>query len=247
MEIINIKSLTKKYGNLLILSGINFSVNESEFISVVGPFGCGKTTLIKIIAGLIDDYSGEIKINGDSPLIARRNRKIGYSSQKTVLLPWRNVFQNIFLPKEIAGRNTNSKNLKLIKELNIYIHRNKFPHQISGGTQQLVSIIRSLILDPDILLLDEPFSSLDEITRSEMQSYLQRIHRETKKTTIMITHSIPEAVFLSNKVIILSSQPSRVKRIMSINMKKRDENIRYSKEFNKYVSLIRSQLKNAKN
>lgn len=241
---IRIESLSKSYENFLILDDINLNIKDGEFVSILGSFGCGKTTLMKIIGGLIDDYQGTIKINGVDPIEILKKRKIGFCFQKANLLPWRNIIKNISLPLELNDdKESLNKSKKLLKMVELESIASKKIWEISGGTQQLVSILRSLALDPNILLLDEPFSSIDEISRSKLHSKLIKMHQKTKQTIIMITHSIDEAVFLSDKIIVLTKNPAKIKKIIKIDFPKRDESIKNSKKYISYVKKIRTLLK----
>lgn len=245
MKAIEIRTVSKQYQRgFFALRDLSFSVNEGSFVSIVGPFGCGKSTLLELVAGLNEDYTGEIKIKGESPRTVRQRRKVGYVFQRPTLLPWRNVFQNIVLPLEIAGVKEERKAFELLRMVELGDLVGKMPCELSGGMQQLVSIVRSLILNPDILLLDEPFSSIDEINREKMHTHLLRIHKITNKTTLLVTHSLPEAVFLSEKVIVLTPSPGRVKKVVDIYLSERGERVLFSEEFLNYVKIIREELKN---
>lgn len=245
MDFIEVKSVTKEYAKgFYALQDLNFSVDEGDFVSVVGPFGCGKTTLLNLLGGVTEDYSGTIKIKGKAPKEVKKNRKIGYVFQKPTLLPWRNVIQNITLPQEIAGIKDEQRAYHLLEKVKLGGLSLKMPYELSGGMQQLVSIVRALILDPDILLLDEPFSCIDEINRAKMHDYLLEIHGQTNKTTIMVTHSLAEAVYLAEKVIVLTPRPSRVKKIFSIDFENRNEAITLSEKFINYIKIIKQELIN---
>lgn len=241
---IEIKSLSKSYRDFLVLDDINLDIRDGEFVSILGSFGCGKTTLMKIIGGLIDDYQGTVKVNGVDPVEILKKRKIGFCFQKANLLPWKNVIKNISLPLELNDDKKNlDKSTKLLKMVELESIALKNIWEISGGTQQLVSILRSLALDPSILLLDEPFSSIDEISRDKLHSKLIRMHQKTKQTIIMITHSIDEAVFLSDKIIVLTKNPAKIKKIIKINLPKRDQTIKNNKIYISYLKKIRTLLR----
>lgn len=247
MKIIDVQSVTKQYQEgFYALRNLSFSVEEGDFVSIVGPFGCGKSTLLEIMAGIREDYSGIIKIRGQSPEYARLNRRIGYVFQKIILLPWRNVIQNIMLPQEIAGLKNEKKAYDLLEMAGLKNIAKKMPHELSGGMQQLTSVIRSLMLNPDIILLDEPFSSIDEINRAKMHVRLLEIHKQTNKTIILVTHSLSEAIFLSNKIIVFTSHPGKVKKIIDINLPNRGDDIIFSKEFLNYVKIVKAELVNDK-
>jgi len=245
MAIIEVKSVTKEYQKgFLALKDLTFSIEEGNFVCIVGPFGCGKSTLLELIAGIQSDYKGTIKIREKNPEEARLERRIGYTFQRPTLLPWRNVIQNIMLPLEIARVKDNQRAYNLLGMVGLSHLAKKAPYELSEGMQQLISIVRSLVLNPDILLLDEPFSSIDEINRTKMHLHLLKIHQQTNKTTLLVTHSLSEAVFLSEKIIIMTSNPGRTKRIIEVNLPTRNEEILFSEEFLNYLKIIREELKN---
>jgi len=245
---IEIKEITKYYNDLLVLDKINFRVREGEFVSVIGPSGCGKTTLLKIIGGLTKSNEGKVKIGEDTAEIALKKRKFGFVFQNPVLLPWRNVVKNIELPLEIMGsKNSKKTPHALLKIVGLEGFEKYYPNQLSGGMQQRVAIARALIFEPSILLMDEPFGALDEITRSHMNSELLRIwQKEEEKTStiIFVTHSISEAVFLSDRVIVLSKRPAKIEAIINIDLPKpRTARIKNSKEYFYLIKCLTKILK----
>ena len=245
MSLISISSLNKSYGNRPVIKDFSFNVEDGEFISLVGPYGCGKSTLFRLISELDAKYEGEITINGVKPETARKERRIGYCFQKPTLLPWRTVRENLLLPFDIASIRYDETLLNdYLSLVGLLSFSNSSIKELSGGMQQLTAIIRGLILNPDILLLDEPLSSIDEINREKIQEKLLRIHNDSKKTTLMITHSINEAVFLSDRVIVLSSRPMTIKGVVEIKFKERNKTLRYSDEYIKTVKKIRDLLEN---
>jgi NitT/TauT family transport system ATP-binding protein len=195
------------------LSGINLTVDRGAFVSLIGPSGCGKTTLLRVIADLEKPTGGTIAVNGVSPEQARLNRAYGYVFQAAALYPWRTIARNVGLPLEIMGYDSKQReervksNLELV---NLTGFDRKFPWQLSGGMQQRASIARALSFDPDLLLMDEPFGALDEIVRDHLNEQLLELWAKTEKTVIFVTHSIPEAVFLSTRIVVMSPRPGRI-------------------------------------
>ena len=200
-------------GRVHALSNVDLTVREGEFVSFIGPSGCGKTTLLRVIADLEQATGGSITVGGVSPADARAARLYGYVFQAAALLPWRTVLANVTLPLEIFGvpeaerAERAAKNLALV---NLDGFEKKFPWQLSGGMQQRASIARALAFDPRLLLMDEPFGALDEIVRDKLNLQLLKLWAETAKTVIFVTHSIPEAVFLSSKIVVMSPRPGRI-------------------------------------
>ena len=200
-------------GPLYALSDVDLDVEAGDFVSLIGPSGCGKTTLLRIIADLERPTAGTIRINDLTPAEARLGRQYGYVFQAPALYPWRTVERNVMLPLEIMGypaaerRDRARRNLELV---NLKGFERKFPWQLSGGMQQRASIARALSFDPKLLLMDEPFGALDEIVRDNLNLQLLRLWHETRKTVIFVTHSIPEAVFLSTRIVVMSPRPGRI-------------------------------------
>jgi len=229
------------------LSGINMKVNSGDFVSLIGPSGCGKTTLLRVIADLEKPTSGTISVEGKSPNQARLDRSYGYVFQTPALLPWRNIESNIHLPLEMSGYSkSEQKKLseKYLSLVSLTGFEKKYPWQLSGGMQQRVSIARALSFDPDMLLMDEPFGALDEITRDRLNEELLRLWEQTQKTVVFVTHSIPEAVFLSSKIVVMSARPGKIIDVIDTNFPKdRNLDIRESKEFLKVSQLVREGLK----
>ncbi len=195
------------------LSNIDLTIARGEFVSFIGPSGCGKTTLMRVIADLERATSGQVSVNGMSPEQARQQRAYGYVFQAAALYPWRNVVKNVMLPLEIMGlpaAQRESRALKQLELVGLKGFERKYPWQLSGGMQQRVSIARALALQPEMLLMDEPFGALDEITRDHLNEQLLRLWESTGKTVIFVTHSISEAVFLSNRIVVMSPRPGRI-------------------------------------
>jgi NitT/TauT family transport system ATP-binding protein len=229
------------------LSGINMKVNSGDFVSLIGPSGCGKTTLLRVIADLEKPTSGTISVEGKSPNQARLDRSYGYVFQTPALLPWRNIESNIHLPLEMSGYSKSEQkklSQKYLSLVSLTGFEKKYPWQLSGGMQQRVSIARALSFDPDMLLMDEPFGALDEITRDRLNEELLRLWEQTQKTVVFVTHSIPEAVFLSSKIVVMSARPGKIIDVIDTNFPKdRNLDIRESKEFLKVSQLVREGLK----
>jgi len=246
MNSIELQSVSKEYRKgFFALRDLTFSVEEGSFVSVVGPFGCGKTTLLNLLSGITEDYYGTIRIKGKSPVETRKTRKIGYVFQSPTLLPWRTVLKNVTLPQEIAGVNGDEERARyFLKMTNLEDFAQSKPHELSGGMQQLVSIIRSLMLDPDVLLLDEPFSSIDEINKTRLHNELLKIHKQTNKTTVLVTHSLAEAVYLSDKVIVLTPNPGKIKAVIDIDLPARDDKVVLSDKFVGYLRTVKTELAN---
>lgn len=211
-----------------VLGGVNLTVASGEFLSIIGPSGCGKSTLLRVVADLLDPLSGDIQILGKSPSAARREREVGFVFQDPTLLPWRTVKANIELPCAIGGKRTadapKGRSAELSKMLGIDDLGNRYPRQLSGGQRQRVAIARALLTEPKLLLMDEPFGALDEITRDRLNDELLRIWRRTGTTVLFITHSIMEAVYLGQRVMVLGSRPGRVLSIKDLRDAKTPDN-----------------------
>ena len=207
-------------GPVQALSGIDLAIEDGEFVSLIGPSGCGKTTLLRVIADLERATSGMVAVNGMTPQAAREHRAYGYVFQAPALYPWLSVARNIALPLEIMGvcKDERAERVKRGLELvGLTGFENKFPWQLSGGMQQRASIARALSFDPALLLMDEPFGALDEIVRDKLNEQLLRLWERTKKTVVFVTHSIPEAVFLSTRVVVMSPRPGRIHDVIDCN------------------------------
>lgn len=226
------------------LDGVSFGVYPGEFVSVVGPSGCGKSTLLNILAGLLTKTSGNVSLR-DAP-IHGPTRDVGMVFQGAVLLPWRTVLENALLPIEIHHLPVVAyaeKARKLLAEVGLQGFEEKYPFELSGGMQQRTSIVRALIHDPAVLLMDEPFGALDAMTRDQMNMLLQKLWLDTAKTVVFITHSIPEAVFLADRVIVMSPRPGRIVEILTVPFSRpRDFDLTTTAEFGELVRDIRHHL-----
>ena len=229
------------------LKDVSLEVEEGDFVSFIGPSGCGKTTLLRAIAALEIPTKGHLTVNGKSPDDARIDREYGYVFQAAGLYPWRTVEGNIKLPLEIMGYSQAEKKeriQKVIELVELKGFEKKFPWQLSGGMQQRASFARALAFDANILLMDEPFGALDEIVRDRLNSELLDLWMQTKKTICFVTHSIPEAVFLSTKIVVMSPRPGRITDVIKSTLpNKRELNIRDSQEFIKIAQRVREGLK----
>ena len=238
-------TFTTADGPVYALEGINLAVNDGDFVSFIGPSGCGKTTLLRVIADLEQATAGTISVNGMSPSQARMARAYGYVFQAPALYPWRTVEKNVGLPLEIMGTEDAASRVKRNLELvNLAGFEKKFPWQLSGGMQQRVSIARALAVEPKLLLMDEPFGALDEIVRDKLNQQLLELWAATKKTVVFVTHSIPEAVFLSSRIVVMSPRPGRIIDVIETNLPaNRTLDIRETPEFLKIAHRVREGLK----
>ena len=232
-------------GPVFALSQVNLTVQRGEFVSFIGPSGCGKTTLLRVIADLEQATSGSISVNGLSPSEARNARSYGYVFQAPGLFPWRNVERNVGLPLEIMGlADAEARIRRNLDLVNLTGVEKKFPWQLSGGMQQRVSIARALAFDPQLLLMDEPFGALDEIVRDKLNQQLLELWDRTGKTVVFVTHSIPEAVFLSSKIVVMSPRPGRIIDIIETNFpRQRSLDIRETPAFLKIAQRVREGLR----
>jgi len=231
-----------KDGTIHALEDVNFSSKEGEFLSIVGPSGCGKSTLIKVVAGLLPPTKGDAWVNGE--LVRGPHANVGIVFQNAVLLAWRNVLRNIILQVEVRKgfdkQEYTEKAMELVKLAGLDGFEKRYPWELSGGMQQRVSFCRALIHDPPLLLMDEPFGALDAMPRDEMNVWLQRIWMGKTKTILFVTHDIAEAVFLSDRILVLTARPGTVKNIMKIDLPRpRQMKTRESIEFNQYVGVAR--------
>ncbi len=234
-------------GPVVALTGVDLEVKKGEFVSFIGPSGCGKTTFLRAIADLEKATEGKILVNGTSPEDARQNRAYGYVFQAAALYPWRTIEKNIALPLEIMGYSASEQKARIERTLdlvNLSGFGKKFPWQLSGGMQQRASIARALAFDADLLLMDEPFGALDEIVRDHLNQQLLELWARTKKTICFVTHSIPEAVYLSTKIVVMSPRPGRVTDIIESTLpKERPLEIRETPEFLEIAHRVREGLK----
>ena len=230
------------------LSGIDLTVPDGAFVSLVGPSGCGKSTLLKVVADLMAPTRGTVTIGGSPPGELRRQGRIGLVFQQANLMPWLKASDNVALLRDLVGsrggaRDTGTSIADLIHVVGLTGFGAKYPHQLSGGMQQRAALARALALDPAILLMDEPFAALDEITRDRMAFELMRIWHHYRKTVLFVTHSLAEAVFLSDRVVLMSARPGRIHRVFDIDLPRpRDRETRLTERFHQIVSEVNREL-----
>jgi NitT/TauT family transport system ATP-binding protein len=227
------------------LRDISLQIAPGEFVSLIGPSGCGKSTLLRLVGDLTVPTSGELAINGKPPTRARTDRDYGIVFQKATLLDWRTVIKNVELPLEIMGLESRGETARDMLDLvQLGEFGESYPWQLSGGMQQRVAIARALAFNPSLLLMDEPFGALDEMTRELMQQEVLRIWGETDTTVVFVTHSIPEAVFLSTRVVVMSPRPGRISDVIEVDLgQPRDVDTRESAEYYEKVTEVREALR----
>jgi len=242
------KTFTTRAGTVSALEDIDLTVSAGEFVALIGPSGCGKSTLLRLIADLDTPTSGELTVFGKSARTAREDQDYGIAFQQAGLLPWRTVRANVELPLELHGVGTGgraARSSELLELVGLTEFAGHFPHQLSGGMQQRVAIARALAEQPSLLLMDEPFGALDEMTRERMQTELVRICRQSQAAVVFVTHSIPEAVFLADRVVVMSPRPGRISQIVPIDLVRaaeRDDDVREAGAFFAAVTAVREAL-----
>jgi NitT/TauT family transport system ATP-binding protein len=246
---IGVENVSKRYQTrsrtvVAALDGVSLDVHADEFLTIVGPSGCGKSTLLKLIGGLLPPTEGTIRVRG-TPLDGP-SPDVGMVFQSPVLLPWRNVLDNILFPIEILGRSRSEYRTeaeRLIALVGLAGFERSVPRELSGGMQQRVSICRALIHDPALLLMDEPFGALDAMTREEMGMELLRVWSERRKTVVFVTHSIPEAILLADRVAVMTARPGRIVDVVPIDLPRpRSIKMEFSPDFQKYAEAIRAAI-----
>jgi len=248
---VNVKAASKvfnqaKSNEVHALDDIDLTIEPGEFVTLIGPSGCGKSTLLRLIASLVAPTSGSVEVNSKPAEQARLDQDYGMAFQKAGLFDWRTVAKNIELPLELMGwkradrERRSGEMLELVKLPEFGGHH---PAELSGGMQQRIAIARSLAFSPSLLLMDEPFGALDEMTREHMQAELLRIWAETKTTVVFVTHSIPEAVYLSTRVVVMSARPGRIAEIIDVDLGERTDETREDQEFFRLVTVVRAALR----
>jgi NitT/TauT family transport system ATP-binding protein len=245
---IRIKDLNKIYhtkdGNVQAVSDVSFDIKKSEFVAIVGPSGCGKTTILKMLAGLIPYSSGTITIDGRR--VEKPQTDVGIVFQDSIMLDWRNVLSNVMLQIDIRKMDTNQYlpvAMDLLNKTGLTGFEKKKPYELSGGMRQRVSICRALVHDPPLLLMDEPFGALDALTREQISMDIQRLWMDKRKTALHITHSIPEAVLLADRVVVMSPRPGRIVEIIDIDLPRPRRLDKLPPQFNDYAGHIRDIFK----
>ena len=242
-----VKTFGDEAGGVRALEGIDLTIDEASFVSLIGPSGCGKSTLLRLIGDLTSPSAGSVEVNGKPARRARLDRDYGMVFQAPVLMDWRTIRKNIELPLEIMGFDKAERSRRaaeLLRLVELEGFEDRHPWQLSGGMQQRVAIARALAFDPKLLLMDEPFGALDEMTRERMNLELMRIWGRTRTTVVFVTHSIPEAVFLSTKVVVMSPRPGRVSKIVDIDLPQpRTVETRETERYFELVTEVREALR----
>ena len=241
------KTFTGVAGSVHALDDVSLAVAPGEFVSIIGPSGCGKSTLLRLVGDLGEPSAGRIQVNGKTPRAARLARDYGIVFQAPVLYEWRTVLENVRLPLEIIGRPRAARDerpLALLRLVGLEAFRDHYPWQLSGGMQQRVAIARALVFEPSILLLDEPFGALDEMTRERLNLELLEACRATSATALFVTHSIAEAVFLSSRVVVMSPRPGRIERMVDVDLPRpRTDKTRAMPRFFELITAVRDALR----
>lgn len=236
----------------IVLKEFNLDVDAGEFITIIGPSGCGKSTLLRVVADLLEPETGTIQVFNDTPVAARKRRDIGFVFQDSTLLPWRTVMQNLTLPDEVGKRGLSKHDVRegptapeLLEMVGLSGRENSYPHELSGGQRQRVAIARALLTRPRILLMDEPFGALDEITRDRLNDEILNLWRSMKMTILFVTHSIMEAAYLGERVIVLASNPGQLREIADLKQTKAQAKgeLRDDPGFLRQISHLREVLK----
>jgi NitT/TauT family transport system ATP-binding protein len=246
---IDLKTITHRFGNETVLSEINLSVAAGEFVSLIGPSGCGKSTLLRLVAGLESLQTGSLAFQSaeTSPALSTQEPKRAFVFQDASLLPWRTVFDNVALPLELAGTSKRDRSEKTRRQLSLVglvdEDQRKLPRMLSGGMKMRVSLARALVTEPQVLLMDEPFAALDDILRTQLNQELLALWSQQQWTTLFVTHQIAEAVFLSDRVVVMSHHPGKIHDILDIDLPRpRDPNLRGTHAFANVVSRLQKSL-----
>jgi NitT/TauT family transport system ATP-binding protein len=247
-----VEGVTKSFGSgvdrNLVLDGLSLTIARGEFVSIIGPSGCGKSTLLKIVAGLVQADEGRVAIDGESVTAATRDKLIGLVPQSPALLPWRTVLGNVRLPIQLNRKANRDRALRdpeeVLRSFGLGQALKRYPWQLSGGMQQRVAIARAFVFDPGVLLMDEPFSALDELNRDQQRFGLLAFWQSNRKAVLFVTHSVPEAVMLSDRIVVMATHPGRIHRIIQSNLPRpRDAGVYEHPDFHRIESEVRLSLR----
>jgi NitT/TauT family transport system ATP-binding protein len=241
---ITVNDVTVAFGDVTAVAEVSLDVKRGEFITVVGPSGCGKTTLLRTIAGLGEPTRGSVRIDGRLPAAVRQAADVGFIFQQHTLFPWKTALENVIFLRTLAGKSPQRRDARdLLAIVGLEGVEDTYPDELSGGMRQRVAIARALHLGADVLLMDEPFGELDEITRDDLGVEVRRIWRQERKTVLFVTHSVPEAVFLGDRCVVLCEAPGRVVAEFDIDLPRpRDESVYASESFQRQVAIVRETL-----
>lgn len=249
---VSIRGVGKSFGaedaRTRVLQDVDLNIRMGEFVSVIGPSGCGKSTLLKVVAGLLDADEGDVSIDGESVTAATRKKMIGLVPQAPALLPWRTVLDNVTLPMRVnKGTNTGRAMRdarELLESFGLGQAIDKYPSQLSGGMQQRAAIARAFVFDPSVLLMDEPFSALDEMNRDQQRMGLLEFWQSNRKAVMFVTHSVPEAIMLSDRIVVMAAHPGRIAEIIPVDLPRpRDEAMYASDQFRDLEARVRTSLR----
>ncbi len=250
---VQVSGVSKSFGadgaRTLVLDNVSLTIKKGEFVSVIGPSGCGKSTLLKVIAGLSEADEGIVTVDGKTVRAATKEKSIGLVPQSPALLPWRTVLDNVTLPITVNRQANVGRNLRDPKEIlesfGLGKAIDKYPAQLSGGMQQRVAIARAFVFDPTVLLMDEPFSALDEMNRDQQRLGLLEFWQSNRKSVMFVTHSVPEAIMLSDRIIVMAAHPGRIADVIDVNLPRpRDADVYATDEFRDLEGLVRTTLQN---
>ena len=241
---IELEDATVSFQEVTAISGIDLRIEGGEFVTVVGPSGCGKTTLLRTVGGLEDPTAGRVTVGGEAPAVAQANADIGFVFQQHTLLPWKSALGNVVFLRRMAGKPPDYEGAReQLRAVGLEGYENARPVALSGGMSQRVAIARALHLGADVLLMDEPFGELDEITRDELGVGIRRLWRREEKTVVFVTHSVPEAVFLADRCVVMRDEPGRIEATFEIDLATpRDERVLSSRAFQDQVAAVRDVL-----